>query len=63
MERYKARLGVNCFTQKEDINFKETFSPIYMKDAFRTIMTPVTHFDFELHQRIYKLKKSIYKIK
>ena len=38
------------FTQKEDIDYKETFSPISTKDSFRTIMALVAHFDLELHQ-------------
>ena len=28
----------------------KTFSPFFMKDSFRIIMTLVTHFDLELHQ-------------
>ena len=49
MEKYKARLVVKGFTQKEGIYFKETFSPISTKDSFRTIMTLVAYFDLELH--------------
>ena len=50
MERYKARIVAKGFTQKEDIDYKETFYPISSKDSFRTIMTLVVHFDLELHQ-------------
>ena len=50
MERYKARLVAKGFTQKEGIDFKETFSPVSTKDSFRTIMALVAHFDLELHQ-------------
>ena len=49
VERYKARLIAKGFTQKEGINFKETFSPVSMKDFFRIIMRLVAHFDLELH--------------
>ena len=45
VERYKACLVAKCFTQKEDIDYKETFSPVSLKDSFRTIMTLVTHND------------------
>ncbi|RDX96017.1 hypothetical protein CR513_21373, partial [Mucuna pruriens] len=50
IERYKTCLVAKGFTQKEDINYKETFSPLSSKDSFRTIMTLIIHFDLELHQ-------------
>ena len=50
VERYKARLVAKCFTQKEDIDYRKTFSPISKKDSLRIIMTLVAHFDLELHQ-------------
>jgi len=49
IERYKARLVAKGFTQKKDIDYKETFSPVSSKDSFRTIMALVAHFDLELH--------------
>ncbi|RDX69972.1 hypothetical protein CR513_50844, partial [Mucuna pruriens] len=49
IERYKTRLVTKGFTQKEDIDYKETFSSISSKNSFRTTMTLVTHFDLELH--------------
>ena len=50
VERYKARLVAKGFTQKEGIDYKETFSPVSSKDSFRTIMALVAHYDLELHQ-------------
>ena len=50
MERYKACLVAKGYTQKEGIDFKETFSPVSSKDSFRTIMALVAHYDLELHQ-------------
>jgi len=45
VERYKARLVIKGYTQREDIDFTETFYPISLKDSFSTIMTLVAHFD------------------
>jgi len=50
IERYKARLVAKGFTQKDGINYKETFSPVSKKDSFRIIMALVAHYDLELHQ-------------
>lgn len=50
IERYKARLVAKCFTQKEGIDYKETFSSVSKKDSFRIIMALVVHYDLELHQ-------------
>ena len=50
IERYKVRLVVKGYSQREGIDFKETFSPVSTKNSFRVIMTIVAHFDLELHQ-------------
>ena len=39
LERYKARLVAKRFTQKDEIVYKETFSPISRKNSFKIIMT------------------------
>ena len=38
------------FTQREDIDYNETFSPVSCKDSFRIIMALVAHYNLELHQ-------------
>ncbi|BBG99469.1 transposable element gene [Prunus dulcis] len=50
VDRYKARLVTKGFTQKEGIDYNETFSPVSTKDSLRIIMALVAHFDLHLHQ-------------
>ena len=50
MERYKACQVTKGFTQKEGINYKETFSSVSSKDSLRIVMALITHYDLELHQ-------------
>ena len=49
IERYKTRLVVKGYSQREGIDFKETFSHVLTKDSCRVIMAIVAHFDLELH--------------
>ena len=42
------------FTQREGIDYNETFSPVSCKDSFRIIMALVAHYDLELHQMVVK---------
>jgi len=47
---YTARLVAKEFTQKDDIDYKKTFSPVSRKDSFRIIMAIIVIYDLELHQ-------------
>jgi len=49
IERFTARLVPKGFTQKDGVDFKETFSPMSTKDSFIIIMALITHFDLEFH--------------
>ena len=74
---YKAHLVTKGFTQKEDIDYKETFSLVFIKHSFRIIMALVTHFDLKLYQmnvkivflngsieeEIYMVQPEIFKVK
>ena len=50
IEHYKAWLVAKGFTQKDGIDYKETFFPVSKKDYLRIIMALVAHYDLELHQ-------------
>ncbi|KAL0400200.1 UNVERIFIED_CONTAM: Retrovirus-related Pol polyprotein from transposon TNT 1-94 [Sesamum radiatum] len=50
IERHKARLVAKGFTQREGIDYTETFSHVSKKDLLRTIMALVADFDTDLHQ-------------
>ena len=38
------------FTQREDIDYNEAFSPVSCKNSFRIIMVFMAYYDLEIHQ-------------
>ncbi|PRQ31880.1 putative RNA-directed DNA polymerase [Rosa chinensis] len=50
IERYKARLVAKGFTQRQGIDYTETFLPVSSKDSLRVVMALVAHYNLELHQ-------------
>lgn len=64
---YKARLVAKGFTQKEGIDYEETYSSVAKFTSIRILMSIVAHLDLELHQMDVKttflngeLKEEIY---
>jgi len=49
-KRYKARLVVKWFAQKNGIDFNEIFSPVVKMTSIRTILSLVAAEDFHLEQ-------------
>ena len=50
IEKYKARFVARGFTQKEGIDYDETFAPVSRYTTIRTIISLATVFGWNLHQ-------------
>ena len=50
IERYKARLVTQGFTQIYGIDYQETFAPITKINSIRILISLAIHFNWPLHQ-------------
>jgi hypothetical protein len=50
IEKYKARFVAHGFSQKEDIEYEETFAPVARYSSIRTIIALAAKMKWKLHQ-------------
>ena len=48
VETFKARIVAKWYTQKEGIDYEETFSPVVMLKSVRILLSIVVHYDYEI---------------
>ena len=50
IEKYKARFVARCFSQKEGIDYEETFAPISGYNSIRLVLPLATVMKWKIHQ-------------
>ena len=59
VKTFEARLVANCYTQKEGIDYEETFSPVAMLKSIRVLFFVVACLDYEIWQMDVKTADAI----
>ena len=69
VKTFKARLVAKGYTQKDDIYYEETFSPVAMLKSIKILLSITAHYDYEIWQMDVKnaflngnLEEEIYKM-
>ena len=57
-ECYRARLVIKCYSQEEEIDYKETFSPVVLFNTVRFMLSIAVHEN--LHLRQFDIKTAFF---
>ena len=55
IEKYKARFVAQGFSQKEGIDYEETFAPVARYTSIRSVLALVAVMKWKIHQRMSRI--------